>query len=141
MNAREPTEHEETKLVRKYLRHFCEQNNGSLSDYSRDFSKWFIAEIERVVKVTQSKDGFTSLSEVVTIDEYKEIADRVVIKFSEQNKEFFGIDEDVSLQVICKNIQRLDVKIFEFNTLTYYKKNMKDFDSEVDLGGLMASDQ
>ena len=83
MNAREPTEHEETKLVRKYLRHFCEQNNGSLSDYSRDFSKWFIAEIERVVKVTQSKDGFTSLSEVVTIDEYKEIADRVVIKFSE----------------------------------------------------------
>ena len=47
----------------------------------------------------------------------------------------------MSLQVICKNIQRLDVKIFEFNTLTYYKKNMKDFDSEVDLGGLMASDQ
>ena len=104
VNAKEPTEHEETKLVRKYLRHFCEENNGSLSDYSGDFSKWFIAEIERVVKVTQSKDGFTSLSEVVTIDEYKEIADRVVIKFSEQNKEFFEIDEEVSLQVTCKNI-------------------------------------
>lgn len=115
----------ESQLVRKYLEHFCWENNGSLDDFQKDFSKWFIAEIERKVKVFQSKDGFTSLSEIVSIDEYKEIADRVIIEFTEQNKDYFSIEEDVSLQVSVKNVQRLDVKIFEFNTLTYYKKNLK----------------
>ena len=98
-----------------------------------------IAGVERKVKAMLSKDGYTSLSEIIEFEEFKEIADKIILKFSKQNKDYFGVDEDVSLQVICKNIQRLDVKIFEFNTLTYYKKNLKKFDPEIDLGGLMAS--
>ena len=45
------------------------------------------------------------------------------------------------MNVICKNVPRLDVKIFEFNTLTYYKKNLTEFDIDLELDGLMPSIQ
>jgi hypothetical protein len=41
--------------------------------------------------------------------------------------------------VIIKNIEHLQVKVFEFNTLTYYKKNLKPFNSSVNLDGLDAA--
>jgi len=38
-----------------------------------------------------------------------------------------------------KNIQTLYVKIFEFNTETYYKKTLQPFNTGVNLDGLIAS--
>jgi hypothetical protein len=35
-----------------------------------------------------------------------------------------------------KNVQTLHCKVFEFNTLTYYRKTLKPFDSAIDLDGL-----
>lgn len=55
------------------------------------------------------------------------------------NKEVFAVDEQVSLKVNIKNISFLQVKVFEFNTETYYKKNLKDFNSGVNLDGLDAA--
>lgn len=45
------------------------------------------------------------------------------------------------LNLTVKNIQKLAVSIYEFNTETYYKKNLKPFDASVDLDGLQASEQ
>ena len=40
-----------------------------------------------------------------------------------------------------KNIKSLHVKIFEFNTETYYKKNLMPFNTGVNLDGLDASER
>ena len=42
--------------------------------------------------------------------------------------------------VNIKNIKSLHVKIFEFNTETYYKKNLMPFNTGVNLDGLDASE-
>lgn len=65
----------------------------------------------------------------------------MVLEFSEDNRETFDIEEEVTLNVTVKNIQKLSINIFEFNTETYYKKNLKPFDTSVDLDGLLASEQ
>lgn len=44
------------------------------------------------------------------------------------------------LLVNIKNVKSLHVKIFEFNTETYYKKNLKPFNTGVNLDGLDASE-
>ena len=44
------------------------------------------------------------------------------------------------LFVNIKNIKSLHVKIFEFNTETYYKKNLMPFNTGVNLDGLDASE-
>ena len=83
-----------------------------------------------------SKDGMTSLGDDFDIEYYKSIADTVVLDFAEDNKEAFDIEEEVVLNLTLKNVSKLIVNIFEFNTETYYKKNMKPFDTSVDLDGL-----
>lgn len=42
--------------------------------------------------------------------------------------------------MIVKNIKILHVKVFEFNTETYYKKNLQPFNTGVNLDGLDASE-
>jgi hypothetical protein len=46
------------------------------------------------------------------------------------------VDELVELHLEIKNVQTLHCKVFEFNTLTYYRKTLKPFDTSVDLDGL-----
>jgi len=60
------------------------------------------------------------------------------LEFDETNKKMFGVDEEVTLEVNLKNIQQLYVRVFEFNTETYYKKNLQKFDTNVNLDGLEA---
>ena len=35
-----------------------------------------------------------------------------------------------------KNVQKLTIKVYEFNAENYYKKKMQEFDSSFDLAGL-----
>ena len=63
----------------------------------------------------------------------------MVLRFLEHNKEIFKVEEDVKLSLEIKNIQTLYVKIFEFNTETYYKKTLQPFNTGVNLDGLIAS--
>ena len=46
------------------------------------------------------------------------------MRFLESNKENFAVTEEITLVVELKNIQNLIVKVFEFNTETYYKKTL-----------------
>lgn len=40
-----------------------------------------------------------------------------------------------------KNISSLTVKVFEFNTENYYKKNLVAIDNNIELDGLIASEE
>ena len=60
------------------------------------------------------------------------------IKFRPENKEKFRPEELVELTIDVKNVETIHVRVFEFNTETYYRKNMKPFDTTVDLDGLEA---
>ena len=56
--------------------------------------------------------------------------------FLPENKDKFKIQEVVELNLAVKNVSTVYCKVFEFNTLNYYRKNMKPFDSSIDLDGL-----
>lgn len=56
--------------------------------------------------------------------EYKRIQDEVILRFKETNQEIFKVDEKVVFYLEIKNVPELTIKIFEFNTETYYKKNL-----------------
>ena len=47
--------------------------------------------------------------------------------------------DGITLQVNIKNVPELVIKIFEFNTETYYKKNLKPFDTSINLHGMVPS--
>jgi hypothetical protein len=57
----------------------------------------------------------------------------------ESNPEQFRVEDEVKLTLELKNVQTLYIKIFEFNTETYYKKTLQPFNTGVNLDGLIAS--
>lgn len=63
----------------------------------------------------------------------------MIIRFLENNQELFKVEDQVTLKLEIKNVQTLYIKIFEFNTETYYKKTLQPFNTGVNLDGLVAS--
>ena len=51
------------------------------------------------------------------------------------------MEEEVVLKAHLKHIHQLHVRVFEFNTETYYKKTLAPFDTLVNLDGLEASEK
>lgn len=62
---------DDSGIVHKYLTHFCEENNGSLADYAKDFKSDYLQDIEKKIKIMLSKDGMTGLGDGVDIKDFK----------------------------------------------------------------------
>ena len=83
--------------------------------------------------------GLIDLADDFSPDEYKRIQDQVILKFKATNREIFKIEESVTLKLEVKNVPELVIKVFEFNTETYYKKTMQPFDTSINLHGMVPS--
>lgn len=63
----------------------------------------------------------------------------MLIEFKDSNEEKFRVEDSVYLKLRIKNVPELTIKVFEFNTETYYKKNLKPFDTSINLHGMVPS--
>lgn len=57
------------------------------------------------------------------------------------NASTFKREERVKLSLMLKNVPTLYVKIFEFNSENYYRKNLQPFKTDVNLDGLISTDE
>jgi len=55
------------------------------------------------------------------------------------NAEEFGIDDPVRLRLHVKNVETLIVKVFEVNTLNYYREHGDEISTDLKLDGLVAN--
>ena len=76
-----------------------------------------------------------STTQIETLKNEKEIT---ILPY---NKDFFKGDEEVQLTVAIKNVSILLVKVFEINTESFFKKNYKAIDSNINLDGLRATEE
>ena len=132
----------EHAIAMDYLDHFCYENKGSLAEfYSEDaefLDREMLQGIEDKVQIYLATNGMNDLKKNIRIDAamFKKHADEVSLKFLQVTKEKFSIQETVKLHVEVKNVSTVHCKVFEFNTETYYRKNLKPFDTSIDLDGL-----
>jgi hypothetical protein len=61
------------------------------------------------------------------------------LRLKETNAERFKVEESVVLKLELKNVPELIIRVYEFNTETYYKKNMVPFDTSISLQGMEPS--
>lgn len=64
---------------------------------------------------------------------------QTLIDLPDLNKVNFKPDERVKLTVDMKNVPSLYIKVFEFNSLNYFKKTKQPFKTDVNLDGLIAT--
>jgi hypothetical protein len=134
-------------MVKKYLEYFCQAKNGSLEHFKDDFEATYLKDIEQRVAIysAEAGEGVTKLIQVQPgngndlLKKYQQISAETIVRFLESNPEQFKVEDEVKLALELKNVQTLYIKIFEFNTETYYKKTLQPFNTGVNLDGLIAS--
>ena len=131
-------------MIKKYLEYFCGQKGGSLESFREDFDAAYLRNIEERVAIysVEAGEGLTKIQIDGSVDllkKFQAISSETIIRFLESNVEQFKVEEEVVLTLELKNVQTLYLKIFEFNTETYYKKTLQPFNTGVNLDGLVAS--
>ncbi len=127
-------------LVTAYLRHFLPtaRDTKAFEEYfERDYLKRQFA----IAKILAGKGDRERWAAMLPPEEYQKLMERVDLDFAVSNKESFGVDEKIELEIFTKNVKKLIVKVFEINTRNYYLKHGKEIDTDVNLDGLVANFQ
>lgn len=130
---------EEETLVRDYLLELLVEAED-YSEFERylksDFLRKLFAEAKLLAGVGSSEEWFSMLS----AEELRQLKDRVDLEFLPSNPKEFARDDTVSLELRIKNVSTLIVRTYEINTDNYYRQNLDQITTAVDLDGLVANE-
>ena len=125
-------------LVRDYLAHFF-VNEDSYQPYQEYLLDTYLKEVFAETKILNGigdmEKWYSLLNDPA---KYQALKERIEIEFAPANKTFFTPDEPVALDVDVKNVKTLIVKVFEINTLNYYRDKLTPINTAIDLDGLVA---
>lgn len=125
-------------LVRSYLAHFLvdAQNTNEFEPYINDvYLKQLFAEVKIVNGLGDSEQWAALLPPA----QFQQLKERVDLDFAYTNKTQFAADEPVKLDLFVKNAGTLIVKVFEINTQNFYREQLHEIDTDINLDGLVAN--
>jgi hypothetical protein len=123
------------KLYKRYLEKFYQQD-GQLDDFKEYFDQDFLNEL---LEEFEFHSGKEIKKEKIDVKKYEHMKDLVLIELLECNKDVFKKEDRVKLDLEIKNVPTLHIKIFEFNSENYYRKNLAPFRTDVNLDGLITA--
>ena len=123
-------------LVNDYLYHLLvdARNYDQFRPYIRD---WFLKRSFASAKILNGKGDKESWASTLSPQQYKQLVDRVDLEFALTNQEFFGDGDDVRVELFTKNIDKLIIKIYQINSFNYYRKHLREIDTDINLDGLV----
>ncbi|MCC5829468.1 MAG: hypothetical protein JJU36_08470 [Phycisphaeraceae bacterium] len=127
-------------LVREYLLHFFVRMDSwrPFEPYIRDtYLKPLFAEAKILAGVGDMEEWASLISPA----QLQRLRDRVDIDFVATNRTIFDSGDAVSLALDIKNVERLSVRIFQINTLNYYRAEGREVDTDINLDGLVAAEE
>lgn len=127
------------KIYYAYLEHFYRESGGNITPYQSYFEKYWWNQTVTKIEFLAGKDLKSLNTEHYSSSEFETLAKKVEIELVDSNKPVFKPEERVRIVTELKNVPTLYVKIFEFNSENYYRKNMAPFRTDVNLDGLIAS--
>ena len=125
----------EAKMYKRYLEQFYREK-GDLKEFEEYFSPKFLSALVDEFLFLSGKE---LTNDKVDFEKYDRLASLVIIELLSSNKDFFKPKERVKIHTELKNVSTLHLKIFEINSLNYYKKNCAPFKSDVNLDGFITS--
>lgn len=125
-------------LVRSFLLHFL-----TAADAPREFEPYINDEYLRAVfaeaKITAGLGDADRWASQLSPEAFRQLKERVDIDFAFTNPTWFAASEPVRLDVHLKNVSTLVIKVFEINTVNYYRTHQRDISTDINLDGLTAN--
>jgi hypothetical protein len=134
-----PTVNADEELVRDYLKHFLPKEGTRPFAPSVDES-W----LTRVLAEMEVENGIgdpEAWASKLPPELFAQLKARVDIDFAPTNKIDFSAEEPVRLELFVKNVPTLLVKVFEINTGNFYRTQLREVDTDINLDGLVPNSE
>jgi hypothetical protein len=136
-----PSVREDEALVRAYLEAFTVDAEDTRS-FAELVEPRYLARVFAETKILAGKGDMERWYSLLDDPEYYEqLKQRVELRFAPTQREYYGADEPVTLEVDVKNVPTLLVKVFEVHALNWYTAQGKEIDAGIDLDGLVANEE
>ncbi len=125
-------------LVKNYLLHFLKDAKDSkkFAPYLRE--SWLRA-VFAESKITNGVGKPADWASLLSPSQFQALKDRVDIEFDPTSPEVYSLDDEATLKVHLKNVPKLIIKVFEINTLNYYRNRKDEVSTDIELDGLVAN--
>ncbi len=127
-------------LVRSYLKHFFLDMN-SAKEFEPYINDVYLRHLFAETKIENGLGDVEQWASQLPPEKFKEIRERIDIEFSYASKTDYAADEPVALDLHIKNVPSLLVKVFEINTLNFYKTQLQEIETNINLDGLVANSE
>ncbi|WP_146518142.1 hypothetical protein [Stieleria varia] len=131
---------DEHHLVRAYLEHFL-QDAADTRVFDQYIDPAYLRRVFAETKLMAGVGDPNQWYDTLSAEQRQAIRDAMQLTLSVQIKERFGSEDPTELLVDIKNIDELVIRIYEINTLAYYRSNDKALNTDIDLDGLVATHQ
>jgi hypothetical protein len=126
------------ELVRDYLKHFLLEAD-STKEFEPYINDVYLRHLFAETKIENGLGDEEQWASLLPPELFRQLKDRIDIDFAATNKTDFAADEPVRLDLFVKNVPTLLVKIFEVNTLNFYRTQQREVDTDINLDGLVAN--
>ena len=125
-------------VIEAHLQHFL-KDARDYKVFSEYLDDQYLKRQFAITKILAGVGDVEKWASMLSPSQYKALLERVDIDFAASNPEFFDADAPVSLELDLKNTNKLIVKVFEINTMNFYKKYKTEIDTDINLDGLTAN--
>ncbi len=127
-------------LVRDYLLYFLRD----AADYS-EFQTWirddYLKKVFAESKIVHGIGEPSQWANLLTPDEYRALRERVDLEFLPHNPDVLRPEDPVRLSLWVKNVEDLQINIYEIDTFNYYRDTGRSLNLAINLDGLVPTDQ
>lgn len=130
---------QDEELVRACLAHFLRDADTSAAFaevVDNDYLRRLFAETKILAGVGDMQRWYALLDDPAY---YERLKERVDIDFVPTQPTWFAADAPVAVEVEVKNVDTLLLRVFEVDTLNYYREVGKEVDAAINLDGLVAN--
>ena len=127
-------------LVRSYLKQFL-LNAASPKEFEPYINDVYLKHLHAEVKIENGIGEPEDWAANLPPEMFRQLKDRIDIDFASTNTTSFGVDEAVKLELFIKNVPTMMVKIFELNTVNFYRTQKREVDTGINLDGLVANSE
>lgn len=132
--------HDDSELVRDYFENILAKK-PNFNRFKQYINHEYLQEVFASAKLLHDKGKPEDWHSMLSPAKLAELRDRVEINILPTSPKFFSENDKVSVDVAIKNVNNLFVRVYEINTQNYYRENLSEITTAIDLDGLIANYQ
>ncbi|MFZ5950765.1 MAG: hypothetical protein ACOYXC_08665 [Candidatus Rifleibacteriota bacterium] len=126
------------ELVRDYF-NFIFQSEDNAEPYFVYIDSNYLLKLLAETRIVYGLGDMEKWYSLLSPQEVKQLKERVELEFISTCKTLLKPEDNIEIEARVKNINKLIVKVYQINTSSFYRTNLNEISTSIDLDGLVAN--